>query len=85
VHGRVTRCPYQKLVRRVILEPWSALRSRPRARLNLLRSLFGAALLRLKTRGDLALEKLALRHRIGVLKRSVGKRRLRLGAADRGL
>ena len=38
-----------------------------------------------RTQRDLAMENLALRHQIGVLKRSVGKRRLRLKAADRGL
>ena len=35
-------------------------------------------------RRDLALENLALRYQIGVLKRTVGKGRLRLGPVDRG-
>ena len=53
--------------------------------LNVLRSLVGAARSFFKTQKSLALENLALRHQIGVLKRSVGKRRLRIGSADRGL
>lgn len=53
--------------------------------LNLLRSLLGAARSFFMTQRDLALENLALRHQIGVLKRTVAKKRLRLGAADRGL
>ena len=53
--------------------------------LNVLRSLAGAARSFLRTKRVLALENLALRHQIGVLKRSLGKRRLQLGLADRGL
>ena len=56
-----------------------------RAMLNVLRSLVGAVRSFFKTQRDLAMENLALRHQIGVLKRTVGKRRLRLKAADRGL
>jgi hypothetical protein len=44
--------------------------------LNILRSLVGAARWFLRTQKSLALENLALRHQIGVLKRAVGKRRL---------
>ena len=53
--------------------------------LNVLRSLLGAARSFFKTRRDLAIENLALRHQIGVLKHTVGRRRLRLGTVDRGL
>ena len=53
--------------------------------LNVLESLVGAARSFFRTQRDLALENLALRHQVGVLKRSMGKRRLRLGPADRGL
>jgi hypothetical protein len=53
--------------------------------LNVLRSLFGAARSFFRTQRSLALENLALRHQVGVLKRTVGNRRLRIGPADRGL
>jgi putative transposase len=53
--------------------------------LNLIRCLLGAARSFFMTQRDLTLENLALRHQIGVLERSLGERRLRLGAADRGL
>ena len=53
--------------------------------LNILRSLVGAARSFFRTQRSLALENLALRHQVGVLKRSVGNRRLRIGPADRGL
>lgn len=56
-----------------------------RAMFNILRSLVGAARSFFKTQKSLALENLALRHQVGVLKRTVGKRRLKLGTADRGL
>ena len=49
--------------------------------LNLLRSLLFAALAFFKTRRQLAMEILALRHQLGVLKRSV--KRPRLTNADR--
>ena len=52
--------------------------------LNLLRCLLGAARSFFRTQRDLAIENLALRHQIGVLKRTVGKRRLRLDPVDRG-
>jgi putative transposase len=52
--------------------------------MTLLRSLLGAARSFLRTQRDLAIENLALRHQIGVLKRTMGKRRLRLGPVDRG-
>jgi putative transposase len=51
--------------------------------LNLLRSLFLAALAFVETRRQLAVEILALRHQLGVLKRSV--KRPRLTNVDRGL
>jgi putative transposase len=51
--------------------------------LNLVRSLLAAALAFVKTRRQLAVEILALRHQLGVLKRSV--KRPRLTNADRGL
>jgi putative transposase len=51
--------------------------------LNLLRSLLLAALAFLRTRRQLAIEILALRHQLGVLKRSV--KRPRLTNVDRGL
>jgi putative transposase len=53
--------------------------------LNILRSLVGAARSFFRTQRSLALENLALRHQVGVLKRTVGNRRLRIGPADRGL
>ena len=53
--------------------------------MTLLRCLLGAARSFLRTHRDLALENLALRHQIGVLKRTVSKRRLRLSPVDRGL
>jgi hypothetical protein len=56
-----------------------------RIMLNVLRSLAGATRSFLRTQRALALENLALRHQIGVLKRSLGKRRLQLDPADRGL
>ena len=51
--------------------------------LNLLRSLLLAGLAFVRTRSQLAIEILALRHQLGVLKRSV--KRFRLTDADRGL
>jgi hypothetical protein len=51
--------------------------------LNLFRSLVLAAVAFVKTRRQLAVEVLALRHRLGILKRSV--KRPRLTNADRGL
>ena len=51
--------------------------------MTLLRSLLGTVRSFLRTRRGLALENLALRHQIGVLERTVGKRRLRLGPVDR--
>ena len=51
--------------------------------LNLLRSLLLAALAFLRTRHQLAVEILALRHQLGVLRRSV--KRPRLTSVDRGL
>ena len=51
--------------------------------LNLLVSLLVAALAFVRTRRHLALEILALRHQLGVLKRSV--KRPRLTSTDRGL
>ena len=51
--------------------------------LNLLRALLFAALAFVKKRRELAVEILALRHQLGVLKRSV--KRPRLGNVDRGL
>jgi len=50
---------------------------------NVLRSLFFAALAFVKTRRQLAVEILALRHQLGVLQRSV--KRPRLANVDRGL
>ena len=52
--------------------------------MTLLRSFLGAARSFFRTQRDLALENLALRHQIGVLKRTMGKRRLRLVRVDRG-
>ena len=51
--------------------------------LNIVRSLLHAALAFFRTRRQLAIEILALRHQLGVLKRSV--KRPRLTNADRGL
>jgi putative transposase len=53
--------------------------------ITLRRSLLGASRSFLRRQRDLALENLALRHQIGVLKLTVGKRRLRLGRVDRVL
>jgi hypothetical protein len=58
-----------------------------RAMTDILRSLVGArpVVSFFKTQGSLALENLALRHQVGVLKRTVGNPRPKLGTADRGL
>jgi hypothetical protein len=53
--------------------------------MNVPRSLVGAARSFFRMQKSLALENFALRHQIGVLKRVVGKSRLRIGPADRGL
>jgi len=50
-----------------------------------LASLLGAALSFFKTQRELALENLALRHQIGVLKRTLGTRRVCLKPSDRKL
>jgi predicted acetyltransferase len=52
---------------------------------NVLASVIGAALSFFKTQRELALENLALRHQIGVLKRTLGTRRIRLKPCDRKL
>ena len=48
-------------------------------------ALRGGWTVRQHRRKALALENLALRHQVGVLKRTVGNRKLKLGTADRGL
>jgi hypothetical protein len=48
-------------------------------------SLVGAALSFFKTQQNLAVENLALRHQIGILKRTLGKRRVRFKPSDRRL
>ena len=48
-------------------------------------SLVGAALSYFKTQQNLAVENLALRHQIGILKRTLGKRRVRFKPSDRRL
>ena len=53
--------------------------------LNVLWSVAGAVRSFFRNQRELALENLALRHQIGVLKRTVGKRRLRFAPWDRGL
>ena len=55
------------------------------AMINLLASLIGAALSFFKTQRELALENLALRYQIGVLKRTLGTRRVCLKPSDRKL
>ena len=52
--------------------------------LNLFQCFLGAVRSFFKTQRELAIENLALRHQIGVLERTVGKKRLRLGPVDRG-
>ena len=52
---------------------------------NVLASLVGATLSFFKNQRELALENLALRHQIGVLKRTLGNRRPHLSHWDRGL
>jgi hypothetical protein len=69
-------CRYQKLVRSEILEDSVAAGHAGPIMLNVLRSLAGAARSFLRTQRKLALENLALRHQVGVLKRTVGNRRL---------
>ena len=69
-------CRYQKLVRSEILEDSVAAGHAGRIMLNVLRSLAGAARSFLRTQRELALKNLALRHQVGVLKRTVGNRRL---------
>jgi len=51
----------------------------------MLRAILGATKSLFKTRHELALENLALRQQIGVLTRTLGERRLRLGRWDRAL
>ena len=53
--------------------------------LSLIRIILGSAKASLKTRRELALENLALRHQIGVLTRALGDRRPRFGRWDRAL
>ncbi len=48
-------------------------------------SLFGAFLSYFRTQRELALENLALRHQIGVLKRTLGAKRVCLKPCDRKL
>ena len=55
------------------------------AMFDVLASLVGATLSFLKTQRELALENLALRHQIGVLKRTLGTRRVCLKPSDRKL
>ena len=50
--------------------------------MNILSSLVGAARSFFKTQKPLALETLALRHQVGVRKRTAGNRRLKLGIAE---
>ena len=52
---------------------------------NLIRVTFGAAMTSFRTKRELALENLALRHQIGVLTRALDDRRPRLGNWDRAL
>ena len=51
----------------------------------LIRTILGTITSSFKTRRELALENLALRHQVGVLTRTGGDRRPRLGSWDRGL
>ena len=52
---------------------------------NLILVLSGAGRSLFRTTGDLALENLALRHQIGVLRRALGDRPARFGYWDRAL
>ena len=56
-----------------------------RAMFNVLASLLGATLSFFKNQQELALENLALRHQIGVLKRTLGTKRVCLKPSDRKL
>ena len=53
--------------------------------LGLIRTVFGTARSSFRTKRELALENLALRHQIGVLARALGDRRPRFGRWDRAL
>jgi hypothetical protein len=52
---------------------------------NLIQTIFGTARSSVRTKRELALENLALRHQIGVLTRALGDRRPRFGRWDRAL
>jgi hypothetical protein len=67
--------PYQKLVRSGILEDFGVVGSPASAMLSLLWCLLLAARSLFVTQRELALENLALRHQVAVLKRTVGTRR----------
>ena len=51
----------------------------------MIRTIFGTARSSIRTKRELALENLALRHQIGVLTRALGGRRPRFGSWDRAL
>ncbi len=78
----MTVVPPENVVRCEILDVLNRLDEAARAMLDLLKALLGALTSNLHTRQELALENLALRQQIGVLRRSV--KRPRLSNADRG-
>ena len=78
-------CPYHKLVVRDILEEIAQAWSSCGSMFTVLVSLVGAALSFLKTQQELALENLALRHQIGVLKRTLVTKRVCFKPSDRRL
>ena len=51
----------------------------------MIRTIFGTARSSVRTKRELAMENLALRHQIGVLTRALGDRRPRFGHWDRAL
>jgi len=82
-HQRAPRVvPPENVVRCEILDVLNRLDQAARAMLDLLKALLGALTSSLHTRHELALENLALRQQIGVLRRSV--KRPRLSNTDRG-
>jgi hypothetical protein len=82
--GCIGHCPYHILDYSGTLEDFWAVRLPRWAMLNLLWCLLLAARSLLNTQRDLALENLALRHQIGVPKRTLGNRPPHLNHRDRG-
>ena len=79
------RFPYHKFVDGDILEELTRASSCCGSKFTVLVCPVGAALSFFKSQQNLAVENLALRHQIGILKRTLGKRRVRFKPSDRRL